>query len=332
MLSKRDLLEATCARKKTDRTPVTFWRHFPVDDETAEGFVNFTVDWQNEYDFDLVKVMPTWVYTIAPWGGTGQYEGHADGVATPGPAAVTTIEQWEALKPVDVKTGRLAYELATLPKIGERLPGVPYVQTVFSTFMVASMLTNNSMTTDNNYIVWMRKYPEQFKKGLDALTETWVNYTKAVVKTGASGVFFAVNKATYSLMNEEEYKKWGVPSDKAILDAAKPGWFNMLHIHGENLMFKLLAEYPVHAVNWYDQDTWPSLAEGKKLFSGAVMGGVDHRRTLQFAQPSAVKEEVRRAIAQTGGAGYIVAPGCSFAVAVPSTNLHAAVAAAREPR
>lgn len=330
MLSKRDLLLATVARKKTDRIPVAMWRHFPVDDQTPEGFVNITAAFQNEFDFDLIKVMPSWFYHIEDYGGTASYKGHPMGVVTGGPPPITTIEQWEAIKPLDVHKGALARELACLKEIGKKVGDTPFIQTVFSPFMMAGQLTSDPMGSTGPFLTWMRQYPDAFMRGLNTLTETWATYTAAVMKTGAAGLFYAVNKATCSLMSWDEYKKFGVPGDKAVLEAAKSGWFNMLHLHGEDLMFDKVCDYPVQAINWYDRQTRPSLKEGKKLFPGAVMGGVDHMNTLLLEQPAKVKAEVRGAIAQTGGTGLIVASGCGFLVAVPSTNVHAVVEAARE--
>ncbi len=58
------------------------------------------------------------------------------------------------------------------------------------------------------------------------------------------------------------------------------------------------------------------------------MGGVDHEGTLVRGTPEAVGEEVRAAIAGTGGAGLILAPGCSVPPEAPAANLRAFAASA----
>jgi uroporphyrinogen decarboxylase len=329
MLSKRDLLLATVARKKTDRIPIAMWRHFPLEDQDPESFVKVEMAFQREYDFDFMKVMPSWLYTMEDYGGTAKYIGHPMGIVTSGPPPIKSIEQWEAMKPLDVTKGALARELGILRMLAKVIGDTPFIQTVFSPFMLAGEMTGDPMASGGVFLVWMRKYPEAFQRGLATLTETWANYTTEVMKTGAAGIFYAVNKACYSLMNWGEYEKFGVPGDRAILEAARPGWFNLLHVHGEDLMFEHLASYPVQAFNWYDRQTWPSLKDGKALFPGAVMGGIDHERTLLLAQPDKVAAEVKDGIAQTGGIGYIAGPGCGYPVAVTNSNVHAAVAAAR---
>ena len=171
------------------------WRHFPVDDQTPEGFVNITVAFQKEFDFDLIKVMPSWLSTIQDYGGTGKYTGHPMGVVTGGPPPIKSIEQWEAMKPLDPHKGSLGRELACLKEIAKKVGDTPFIQTVFSPFMLAGQMTGVPMGSAGPYLVWMRKYPEAFQRGMNALAEGWSNYTTEVLKTGAAGIFYAVNRA-----------------------------------------------------------------------------------------------------------------------------------------
>ena len=169
------------------------------------------------------------------------------------------FDQFEALKPLDITKGALGRQLRCLQLIGKQAGDNPFIQTIFNPFSVARFLV------DERCYIWMRKYPTQFKKGLESITETWVNFIGEVNKTGASGIYLSVSDASYSLMSWDEYKEFGVPGDQALL-AANKGWLTVLHHHGDDLMFEYIAKYPVQVMSWYDRRTWPSLAEGKKLF------------------------------------------------------------------
>ena len=57
-VSHRQRIEACLGGKAPDRAPVALWRHFPVDDQTPDGLAAATLDFQQTYDFDLVKVTP----------------------------------------------------------------------------------------------------------------------------------------------------------------------------------------------------------------------------------------------------------------------------------
>ena len=58
MTTHRERIQAAIKGEIIDRPPVALWRHFPVDDQSPETLANATLYFQNNYDFDLVKVTP----------------------------------------------------------------------------------------------------------------------------------------------------------------------------------------------------------------------------------------------------------------------------------
>ena len=80
----------------------------------------------------------------------------------------------------------------------------------------------------------------------------------------------------------------------AVLEATTGGWFNLLHLHGSDVMFDLLADYPVQAVNWHDRETPPTLQKALERFPGAVCGGLRQWETMVRGDPAAVRAEAER--------------------------------------
>ena len=78
-------------------------------------------------------------------------------------------------------------------------------------------------------------------------------------------------------------------------------------------MFDRLASLPGHAWNWDDRRTPPALGEGRAKVPGAVIGGLDQWATLRDGTPAMAEAQARDAVAQAGGTGLIVAPGCVLA-------------------
>jgi uroporphyrinogen decarboxylase len=105
-------------------------------------------------------------------------------------------------------------------------------------------------------------------------------------------------------------------------------WFNVVHLCGSNLNFELAREMPAQVVSWsiHNQGN-PSLAEGRKLSGRAVMGGLGQRASLLYGPPPEVEAEARRAVAETGGRGLLLAPGCSVPTRAKDINLAAIVSA-----
>ena len=102
--------------------------------------------------------------------------------------------------------------------------------------------------------------------------------------------------------------------------------FNLLHLHGLNTYFDLVADYPVHALNWHDRDTGPSLAEGARRFPGLVVGGLSQRDMVE-GRPQSVRSIAREAIEQMGGKPLCLSTGCVLPTVAPWGNIRALRAA-----
>jgi len=85
----------------------------------------------------------------------------------------------------------------------------------------------------------------------------------------------------------------------------------------------------VHAINWHDRLTRPSLEEAARSFGGAVVGGINEWETLRRGPPAAVAAEVDDALRRTGGVGLVLAPGCGLPLDVPEDHLAAVVDAVK---
>ena len=60
-MNKVERLQATLRGEPVDRVAVALWRHFPVDDQAPDTLAAATVEWQAQYDFDLVNENGRWV-------------------------------------------------------------------------------------------------------------------------------------------------------------------------------------------------------------------------------------------------------------------------------
>jgi uroporphyrinogen decarboxylase len=132
-----------------------------------------------------------------------------------------------------------------------------------------------------------------------------------------------VQFASQATMSEAEYREFGEPYDRRILERLDGTWFNMLHIHGREVMFDLLADYPVQAINWHDQETGPSLAEARALTGKVLVGGLD-QETVMCGTPEEVAAKAERALEATNGRRFMLGVGCVTMVASPWGNIRAA--------
>jgi uroporphyrinogen decarboxylase len=168
--------------------------------------------------------------------------------------------------------------------------------------------------------------PAAVKDALEAITETLVRFADAALTEGVSGIFYSIQAASHRVHTEAQYAEFGEPYDRRVLESVRDRSFlTIVHCHGTDLMFDRLARLPGHAWNWDDRATPPSLADAKAQVPGAVIGGLHQWKTLRDATPDDAVAETRDAIAQTGGTGLIVGPGCVVPNGTPDANVAAVV-------
>jgi uroporphyrinogen decarboxylase len=326
MLSHWERVEAALRGDEVDVSPVSLWRHFPEHDQSAGDLAAVTLEWQRAFDFDFVKLMPPGDYPTIDWGAESVYRGSPGGTRETVRYPVTASEDWARLQPVPVDRGmnREVVEAARL--VDEALGGqVPVLQTIFSPLTVAMKLSAGRV------IDHLREWPDRVHLGLTTITQVTRAVVRASLERGAAGVFFATQCATTELLTLEEYREFGVSYDLQVLEAASGARLTLLHLHGQGIMFEELARYPVHAVNWHDRRTWPSLAEGQQLSGRCVVGGIDER-AIAAMTPLEVAAQARDAVAQLSGRWLMVAPGCVIPVATPEANVRTVVDAVRAVR
>jgi len=136
--------------------------------------------------------------------------------------------------------------------------------------------------------------------------------------------------AQNSLLNKDEFVKFEKQFAIQILDLTNDLWFNMVHIHGEDIMFDEVSDLSVQVLNWHDRYTPPSLAQAKMKYQGVVCGGIRQIETLTLGTPASVMKEAMDAIQTTQNTKFILGTGCVTPIITPASNLRAAIHAARK--
>ncbi len=325
MTTHRERLQACIAGERPDRTPVALWRHFPVDDQSPEALAAAHIAYQRMFDFDLVKVTPASSFCLKDWGADDTWEGHSEGTRRYTKHVINEPGDWERLPLLEPTAGHLGGQLACLRAVRVGLgPDTPMLQTVFSPLAQAKHLA-----ADDMLLVHLRKYPEAVMRGLEIIAQTARRFVEAALDTGIDGMFYAVQHAQASLLSEEEFVRYSRVLDLSVLEAAQGLWCNMLHIHGADVYFEAVADYPVHILNWHDRETPPTLAEAQasqvmQTSQASVVCGGLGRDTLAYQTPDEIRRESRDAIQQTGGKGLLLSTGCVVPIIAPYGNLIAA--------
>lgn len=318
-LSKRERLEATFNGDKVDRPPVALWRHWPVDDQFGDELARASLTFQKDFDFDFIKVTPSSNFCVAGYGADSAWLGNLEGTRAWGPRIIQSPEDWEKLQPLDPYEGLLGEIIEANRLIGQEAGDeIPFIQTVFNPMSQAKNLAGDRLLSD------IRQHPDAVKAGLTTITESILRFIEALKPTGAAGIFLAVQHASYDRLAEAEYRALNYGLDLQILEATDGMWFNLIHLHGVNVMFDLIANYSAQAINWHDVETPPSLAEAKTRTQNALCGGLRQWETMVRGTPEAVKAEANAAIEATEGQRFILGTGCVTPIVAPTANILAA--------
>ena len=327
-MTKRERVFAAIRGDDVDRPPIGFWGHDFIREWSAEGLAEAMLEMVQTYDYDYLKVNPRATYYSEAWG--CRYKQLND--PTQGPE----LEHWvlnepsdlERIRAVDPASGALGEQLEALRLIGDGLAGdVPFVQTVFSPLSVVGRLAQDRSIIRR----WMAEAPNALHGALEAITETLAGYTKLALDAGADGIFFPTTEwGTYDALTDEEYELFGRAYDLRVLKAADGADFNIFHVCRAHNMLDKLIDYPAAVINWdIHAEGNGSLAAVLAKTEMAVMGGVDIWKTLPKGTPAQAREEVERALRDTGGSRFLVGPGCSISPQTPPENIHAAVEAVK---
>jgi len=317
-LSHTERLRVTLAGGKPDRIPVAFWHHLPVDDQDPRKFAEAVIAFQKQFDFDLVKITPASSYCLKDWGVIDEWQGKDEGTRSYSNYVIQHPEDWGELKILDPYKNHLGGQLKSLEILKEAFgKQTPYLQTIYNPLAQAKNLVGAE-----NLLSHIRKYPEAVHEGLKIIQSTTIRFINALKDLGVSGIFYAIQHASYRILTEEEYRVFGTFYDLPILESADDLWANIVHLHGFEVMFDLIADYPAQIINWHDRETKPSLAEGLNRFKGTVCGGLSRINTMVLGNDKKIKREVVDAVDQTNGKRFILSSGCVLPLTTPFGNIN----------
>lgn len=308
-MNKVERVRKALKGEAVDRIPYSIWTHFPGIDLDAKSLANSTMEFYREYDLDFIKSMPNGLFSIEDYDcGCDFSEVATGGVAKAVKLAVTEPSDWETIDELDISKGALGRELRSLELLLAELHGeAPVIATVFSPLTTAFKMAGP------NLLAHILTNPGKVKKGLDRITACTVRFAERAVEMGCAGIFLASQMAQKDRMTEAAYREFGVPYDLQVLKAvAKDTWFNVMHIHGDEIMFDIFKDYPVQGLSWHVWEAAPSVEEfvakntGKSLVAGL------RRFMITEGNLPEIAKDVTETIRLTSGRRLLLSPGCEI--------------------
>jgi uroporphyrinogen decarboxylase len=316
-MTHRQRIERALALEETDRLPFSFWWHFPNQDRAPRRLAELALALQRKLDLDFIKFSPYGLYSVVDWGVTLDIPG---GVHPPVQAdyPIKRAQDWCKLRSFRGTEGEYLVVLeAQRIALSEMDQPVPFVQTVFSPLTSCLKLAGRE-----TLLTHLREAPRAVQAGLEIVAETTRRFAIEVVARGADGLFFATQTANEGYLTPTEYAAFAKPYDLVVLEAVRGrSWFNILHLHGDKILFGEVLDYPVQAFNYHDREAGPPLADLRKKTGKCLIGGIGQNTTLVHGTPQDVDAQVKDAWAQVNRRGLILGPGCVANLQSPEANV-----------
>ena len=281
---KRELIESVIADEPVTRIPCMFWQApsmYTCPEEQAEK----TAAFYERHDSDIIKInnIPP-----IPVSSTGRHvpDGKTD------------------LSIGSVNHGPLHQQLQVLKSfIPMKKNSAPVLFTVRSPLSSAAAMYPHLLTDAS-------VSPSQKEELLTDISERTCSLVRTAVEAGADGIFFITTLASYDALSPSLYRKYGFPYDIAVLSSS-PGWCNILHAEGKEIMFPLLRKYPVHFITRNAPDSLQGLKEMAALSQKSIIGGLS-LDSLSQARRDYLEHEVYMALKETQGKRLIISPGTAL--------------------
>ncbi len=324
-ISHRQRIEALLSGRKVDQLPVAFWRHFPVDDQDPSRLATATIHFQDTFEMDIIKVSPSSSFCLKDWGIQDVWIGNTEGTRDYKSSHIKKLSDIRKLLILDPKKGFLGNQLKVLSMLSDYYyPHTPLIQTIFSPLAQLKNLMGK------NYLInAIRSNPKTVKFTLETITKSIILFLKACAELNIDGIFFAVQHASADLLSKEEFIEFGKTFDERLFPSFQDFWVNVLHIHGKNIYFDLVSDYPFNILNWHDRDTYPDLKTAGNLSSKIICGGLNRINTMVRGNEDAIKREIDDAVAQTKNRNLILGTGCVLPIITPYGNIKYALEYAR---
>lgn len=338
MITHKARLQAAIEGRVADRPPCAMWGpHFNLEDRNVKDFTQATIHYQDNYDFDFIKVMPNGVYFTEDFGQVIRpSESYTDDTwMNTVRFAVNDPHEWAKIKVPDLKKGALAREIEVVKRLCDHYKGdVPVLPTIFSNIVWMCEMTAGHFHQE--VIASQFKYSEKYARmGMEVVAETNERLMEAFVDAGADGFFLGYQMGLYEKMGKEMYEECAGKYDLRNLEAVKgKTWFNLAHLcHGDRASASQFLDYPVQAFNWADTHREHcSLEEMRQVTDKVLVGGLDHDRgssgylsitgggsgsgtDLSGPSREEVKKTVRRRLEtamKAAGPKFVLSGGCGW--------------------
>lgn len=314
-MNKKERVFATLSGVQPDRVPTGFWMHFPKDAQFGQAAVKTHLDYFEQSQTDICKVMTEYMY--------------------PCDHRIQTALDWKTVKSYDQSAEFIQRQADIIRAVVDGCKDGSVIATIHGVVASASHTLLGYANYDGigrfAQMYHLRTQADAIYSAYCRIADTLCEMAGAAIKAGADGIYYAALGGESDGYTDEEHAKYIAPLDEKVIKAAYDAGakYVILHICKPKVNLKRFLNYPGDAVNWGVEESGVTLKEGRKLFPGRVLlGGLNNCEGALFQNnEAALERDVHALIDNVGSRMLIVGSDCTLPSNLPYERI-AAVAKA----
>lgn len=318
-MTKKQRVSAVLRGEKPDHIPAGFSLHFPTDQNAGEAGVQAHLEFFQETDTDLVKIMNE---NLVPAQGTIQKPG-----------------DWSCIAPITRDTPFIKRQLDFTRAILDRYTGDGYSLGTLHGITASSIHPiEQAYGYDGSRNLLLEHLREDERPVLDAIkriAEGMCELVRGYQEAGVDGIYYAALGGEARWFTDEEFARWIEPFDRLILSEIRKTGLNVfLHICKDGLRMERYRGYGelCDVVNWDVYEAQMTMEDGQRLFPGKVlMGGLPNRSgVMTDGSKEQLVQEAQRLVRRFGPTRFILGADCTLPTELPYERIRWLAEAARE--
>lgn len=286
--------------KPVDKTPVGFWLHFPESMHHGEAAVKAHMDFMEQTDTDILKVMN-------------------ENILYDGETVITSENELHKFRSFSRKDRVFQDQMEIIKRIAERSQGrYPIVATIHGLLVSAVHEAGfaGQFTSKGGMLAeFCRKKPQEMKQVFEMIAESLMEFSDCSLEAGAEGIFYAALGGERHFFRSDEFEEFVAPYEKMIYDhIKKTAKIDILHICKTNIDFTRYTHLNPSVVNWGIYGNNFSLTEGARLFSDSIiLGGFpDRHGVLVDGTAEQIRQHTKEVLNELKGRRLIVGSDCTL--------------------
>lgn len=234
---------------------------------------------------------------------------------------ISTVEDWQSLRPINLETGRPRAVLDALKLIRARRPDAAVIGNLTGPVSLASSLADASA-----FYKELRKKREAAHALMELVTDSLIAFGKAQIAAGADFIAISDPSGTGELLGPKCFEEYALPSLNRLCRELRPLCRGVIvHICGKlQTIYPQLARLESDALSF---DAVVSVRGVRENVPGkAVMGNVS-TFALAGGTPDRVRPLCRACL--SGGVD-ILSPACGLGTTTPLENIRVLMETAKE--